>query len=685
MSSIISGYSYDIFISYRQKDNKGDKWVSNFVESLKTELDSTFKEDISVYFDINPHDGLLGTHDVDASLKEKLKCLIFIPVISRTYCDPNSFAWQHEFKAFVEQTSKDQYGLKVKLPTGNVAGRVLPVIIHDLDNNDVKLCESVIGGNLRGIDFVYSEPGVNRPLSPSDQTDINLGRTNYRNQINKVANAIKEIISGLRLTDDNESEKNKDNAIGDWTETEGKSIAVLPFVDMSPEKDQEYFCDGITEEIINVLCHTEDFKVISRTSSFAFKGKNVDVREIGRILNVKTLLEGSIRKSGEQLRITAQLIKVVDGSHIWSERYDRELKDVFAIQDEISASIVSNLKVKLLGEKKIKIAKQHSENLEAFNLYLKGTFSSRMFTREGFDKATEYFEKAITIDPDYALPYVGLAEVLAFRSYWGNYKPSEALPMAKQYIEKALSADDTLAEAYSLMGNICLFYNWNTDESEKNFRHALQLNPNSSMIHIDFGIFLRLTGRNEEAITEALKAKELDPLSWYINSRSGDVFNAAGQVEKAIEEYRMSISINPDYFLTHFQLGLVYFRKKMILKAVAELEKAYKLSDGNPIISATLYAAFFRMLRRGKARKILEDLENRNEIEYIPPSCFFIISNIRGEKEKAMDWLRKGLRERDTMLPDIRLSMLNAPGGIKYINLMKEMGMNFDNHSDARG
>src|SRR5512137_888523 len=200
MSSIIEGYNYDIFISYRQKDNKGDHWVSEFVEALKTELESTFKEDISVYFDINPHDGLLETHDVDASLKDKLKCLIFIPIISRTYCDPKSFAWEHEFKAFVELTSKDQYGLKVKLPNGNVASRALPIRIHDLDTDDVKLFEGVTGGVMRTLDFVFkTASGVNRPLkSKEDHPGDNLNKTYYQDQINKVALAIKEIILGLK-------------------------------------------------------------------------------------------------------------------------------------------------------------------------------------------------------------------------------------------------------------------------------------------------------------------------------------------------------------------------------------------------------------------------------------------------------------------------------------------------------
>ncbi len=198
MPSLISGYEYDIFISYRQKDNKGEKWVSEFVEALKTELESTFKEEISVYFDINPSDYLLESYDVGESLKDKLKCLVFLPIISRTYCDPKSFAWEHEFKVFAEQASKDQFGLRVKLPNGNVASRILPVRIHDLDASDIKECESVLGGVLRGIDFIYRETGIDKPLTPGDDEKENLNKTKYRIQLIKVAHAIKEIILGMK-------------------------------------------------------------------------------------------------------------------------------------------------------------------------------------------------------------------------------------------------------------------------------------------------------------------------------------------------------------------------------------------------------------------------------------------------------------------------------------------------------
>jgi hypothetical protein len=200
MPSVLPDFEYDIFLSYRQKDNKGDRWVSDFVAALKDELDSTFKEEISVYFDINPLNGILETHDVDASLKDKLKCLIFIPILSRTYCDTNSFAWTHEFKAFVELAGNDKFGLKVLLPNNNFANRVLPIRIHDLDKDDIKLCESIIGGVFRGIDFVYKSAGVNRPLrAKEDNPHDNLNHTNYRDQINKVALAIKDLIESMKM------------------------------------------------------------------------------------------------------------------------------------------------------------------------------------------------------------------------------------------------------------------------------------------------------------------------------------------------------------------------------------------------------------------------------------------------------------------------------------------------------
>ncbi len=678
MPSLITGYEYDIFISYRRKDNKGDRWVSEFVDSLKTELGSTFKEEVSVYFDINSHDGLLETHDVNDSLREKLKCLIFIPIISRTYCDPKSFAWKHEFSPFIEQASHDRFGLKVKLPNGNVASRVLPVRIYDLDNDDMKLCESVMGSVLRGVDFIYKESGVNRPITLKDNEDKNQNKTNYRNQINKVSNAIKEIIVGLKTDSFSSANEQKEFLSGKYMQDFlEKSIAVLPFVDMSPEKELDYFCDGMAEEIINVLARNENLKVISRTSAFAFKDKNEDVREIGKRLGVETLLEGSIRKSGNRIRITAQLINVNDGSHIWVDRYDREIKDVFATQDEISLAILDNLKVKLLGEKKTMIAKLHSEIIEAYNLYLKGTYYWQMLTAEGYKKAAEFFQQALQKDPNYALAYTGLSYVTAYSTGWGNLAPNKGFPKIIEYINKALEIDNTLAEAYSGLAGINLYYYWNWKEAERNYKHALRINPNSSQIHLDYSNFLTFSRLHEEAIFEAKRAQELDPLSIYINTYTGFAFDYAGQYDNAINEYRKALAINPNYFITHYHLGRAYSGKGMIKESIAEYEKAVDISDGTPLPISVLACAYYLTGKKVQADKLLENLLKRAEAEYVPATTIYLIYRIRGEEILALNWLKRACDDHDILLPWFRAHPFLIPEGSSYMKLLEEMGRGF--------
>jgi hypothetical protein len=259
MASLIPGFEYDIFISYRQKDNKGDRWVSEFVDNLKTELESTFKEEISVYFDINPEDGLLETHDVDASLREKLKCLVFIPIMSHTYCDPKSFAWKNEFEAFIEQASKDQYGLKILLNNGNVASRILPIRIHDLSADDIRTVERTMGA-IRSIDFIYRSKGVNRPLRTFDDEIIKAtNQSLYRDQINKMANAIYEILSNLKRM---------------YTAFAGEKILITEHSspDILDETNTFFEYNGpVDTNIINLLLNKlkvqDDFEALNRTTA----------------------------------------------------------------------------------------------------------------------------------------------------------------------------------------------------------------------------------------------------------------------------------------------------------------------------------------------------------------------------------------------------------------------------------
>jgi adenylate cyclase len=459
--------------------------------------------------------------------------------------------------------------------------------------------------------------------------------------------------------------------------TAEKSIAVLPFVDMSPEKDQDYFCDGMAEEIINALAHNENLKVIARTSAFAFKNKDEDIREIGKKLGVETLLEGSIRKAGNRIRITAQLIKVDDGSHLWSDRYDRDMKDVFAIQDEISLAILDNLKVKLLGEKKTMIKKLHSENLKAYNLYLKGTYYWQMLTAEGYRKAAECFEQALEKDPNYALAYIGLGYVIGLSTAWGNFPPYRAYPQMNEYINKALEIDSTLAEAYSGLGVVNAFYSWNWKEAEQNYKHAIQINPNSSQIHMDYSWFLVLTGRHEEAISEAKRAQELDPLSVFINTYTGVVFEYAGQVDRAIEEYRMVLKINQNYFLPHYHIGGAYSKKGMVKESIAEYEKAVDLSDGTPLAIAALVCTYYQIGKIDQAEKLFDSLKKRSETEYVPATSFYLIHRVRGEEVIALEWLKRACDEHDTFLLWFRANPLLTPEGSKYMTLLKERGLDY--------
>src|SRR6266850_715390 len=354
MASIVPDFEYDIFVSYRQKDNKGEHWVSEFVNSLKTELEATFKEDISIYFDENAYDGLLTTHDVGESLKNKLRCLLFIPIISQTYCDPKSFAWNNEFLVFKKLASEDPHGLKIKLRNGNVASRILPVRIHELDATDKAILENEIGP-MRSVDFIFKSPGVNRPLKRVDLRGDNANKCIYHDQVNKVANSVKEIIDGIKYPGDGlKLPINKENefhvprqrtgftrsrlaglivlvaiALGSYyflagrkngSPTFDKSIAVLPFVDLSPGHDQEYLSEGLSDEIRNTLSRIKDLKVAAHTSSRVFKGATAaDLTEIGKRLNVSTALEGTIQKIGITIRISVQLSNTNDGYTIWSE------------------------------------------------------------------------------------------------------------------------------------------------------------------------------------------------------------------------------------------------------------------------------------------------------------------------------------------------------------------------------
>jgi TolB-like protein/Tfp pilus assembly protein PilF len=554
MSGILEGYNYDIFISYRQKDNKGDRWVSEFVEALKTELESTFKEEINVYFDINPHDGLLETHDVDESLKEKLKCLVFIPIISRTYCDPKSFAWVHEFKPFVEKASNDQFGLKVKLPNGNVASRVLPIRIHDLDSDDIKLCESVLSGVLRGIEFIYKEPGIDKPLAPGDNEKKNLNNTIYRIQIIKVAHAIKEIISGLKTEpvvsvvgkkqpEESKTEIKKEDDRKELIRTKvfdrkskrrliillsiflcvfaafmifkivnsrialDKSIVVLPFI--TPTDTNAYLINSIRDEVNNNLQKIKVLKIVSRYSADKYNDPTkFSPREIAKELNVNYLVSGKGQKYGATISLTVELIEAIKDRILWSKPYKQEIRkpeDFTRLQSQIAQDIVAALNGIITPEEKQLIEKIPTTNVTAYDFYQKA--------RE--EEANFFYYDLIATSTTLA----GL-----------NPSTKQSIERTKKMYKKAVEYDSSFAPAYTGLAVIYWSENYYREYFSENFLDSVLILAN-----------------------KALSYDDQLPDAYYIR---GMYYSVHGIYKQALEEFDKTLKYNPNYWLAYYGKGL---------------------------------------------------------------------------------------------------------------------------------
>jgi serine/threonine protein kinase/Tfp pilus assembly protein PilF len=455
------------------------------------------------------------------------------------------------------------------------------------------------------------------------------------------------------------------------------SIAVLPFVNLSADPEQEYFCDGMAEEIINTLSQIEDLRVVARTSAFSFRGKEIDVREIGRKLNVQTLLEGSVRKALNRVRITAQLISVEDGYHLWSERFDRDLADVFAIQDEISLAIVDKLKVKLLGDEKEKLLKRYTQNLEAYELYLKGRYHWNRRTPEALKKAMVHFEQVITKDPEYALAYAGLADCYSMLVQVWVLPPKEAFPKAKALASKALEIDETLAEAHTSLALALSWFDWDWTEAEREFKRAIELNPNYATAHQWFAlVLLGCLGRISEAIEEINKALELDPLSLIINTAAGNLYFYAGCYDKAVVQAEKILDMDPTFGFAHQILAEVNERRGKYDEAAEELLKSASfigfLSQQEV---ADLRETYASSGRTGYLRRWLEILLFKAEQGQV---LYYDIASLYArldETEKTIEYLEKAYEEHDVSLSSLLMDDYFAKlrSNPRFIQLVKKM------------
>jgi TolB-like protein/Tfp pilus assembly protein PilF len=463
-------------------------------------------------------------------------------------------------------------------------------------------------------------------------------------------------------------------------EASSPSIAVLPFVDMSSQKDQEYFCDGLAEELINALTHIRDLHVVARTSAFSFKGQNVKIRDIGRELNVATILEGSVRKAGNRLRVTAQLVKVADGYHLWAERFDREMDDVFAIQDEITLAIVDKLKPRLLGEEKARLAKRRAVNLEAYNLFLRGRWFASQRTQEALEKAIECFNQAIEKEPDYAPAFAGLADCRTLLPFLGPFEPKKIIPRAREAVLIALQLDDNLAEAHRSMAAIKSLYDWNQEGGEKEFKRAIELSPGDALSHQYYAAFLMRMGRRDAAISEAERALELDPLSPNISQYAGMVFCYTNEPNRAISVLRRTLEMDPNYGLAHRFLGMAYLLKAKYEEAMAEFQMGMEGSIGlEPATQTWVGVVCARTGRRDESLKILEDLLERSKKEYVPAFHLASLSFALGETDRGFEWLDKAYEEHDLYLSFLKVSplvdILDVRSDPRYIAMLKKIGL----------
>jgi serine/threonine protein kinase/tetratricopeptide (TPR) repeat protein len=456
------------------------------------------------------------------------------------------------------------------------------------------------------------------------------------------------------------------------------SIAVLPFADMSPGKDQEYFCDGLAEELINALTQIEDLRVIARTSAFSFKNQDVDVREIGRKLNVETILEGSVRKAGNRLRITAQLVNTAGGHHLWSERYDRELDDVFAIQDEITLAIVDKMKVNLLGEEKDELPKRPEAGPEPYSLYLKGRWFWNKMTEAGLTKALECFQKASELASCCSLPYVGMADAYSLLPYYSSYPPEEAYPKAREAAMKALEVDDSIAEAHTSLGLVKSHFDWDWEGSEKEFRRAIEINPGYAPAHLGYAMLLMFVNRLDEALAEIKLATELDPLSLIINTMMGMIARFAGRPDLSMEALKKTIEMEPDFVYAHMFLGFAYIDNGMIDEAMREFEKERALSGGwNPSVEAYVGGAYAVIGNRDEAEKILDELQARSKETYVPAFVLAILHFSLGNENQGFECLERAYEERDHWLCWINVnpSLDNVRSNPRFLAILKKMGL----------
>jgi adenylate cyclase len=436
----------------------------------------------------------------------------------------------------------------------------------------------------------------------------------------------------------------------DSSKKSNPSIAILPFENMSNEPGQEYFSDGLTDGIINAVAHVKGLKVCARTSSFKFKGRNVDLKEAGEQLGVQTILEGSVLQHENKIRITVQLINVEDGFHFWSEQYDAQLDDIFTLQNKIAEAIANQLEITLVDNNAQATSVKPITNKDAYQLFLKGRSFWNLGTPSDLNKAIDFFHQAIAIDPGLALAYSGIADCYDVLGYGSHLSPSEAFPKAKDAALKALMIDSTLAEPHAALGFISFYYDWDWAAAEEEFRKAISRNPNYEIGYKWYGYYLTAMKRYDEAITILKKAGELDPLSVPISTDMGFILYYKGDYDRAINQLKSSLKMNPKFPLAHLWLGRSYQAKRMFAEAINEYKNSLQTTPDWPVGLAQIGNAYGVSNDTRQAQVISDTLDLLSATKFVTAYGKAIVYVGMGENEKAFVWLNKAYQERSNWL-----------------------------------
>jgi TolB-like protein/tetratricopeptide (TPR) repeat protein/DNA-binding winged helix-turn-helix (wHTH) protein len=425
-----------------------------------------------------------------------------------------------------------------------------------------------------------------------------------------------------------------------------RSLAILPLANLSGDPDEEYFVEGMSDALRQQLEIISALRVISRTSSIYYRASNKHLSEIARQLNADAVVDGSVLRSGKRVRINVELIQTATDTRIWGGSYDRDLKDIFALQTEVAQKIADEIRVTLRPPDRARLARRRAPDPDAYLAYSKGRFFWNRRTEGDLKRAIGYFQQAIAKDPNYALAYDGLADCWLPLGWYAYLAPSETFPYAKIAVMKALALDDSLAEAHTSLAFVTLYYDRDWANAEREFRRAIELNPNYANGHHWYGEFLSLVGRHEEAIAESERARELDPLSTIITTWVGSRYFFARQYDRAIEQYRSAVEMDPGFVPVHLVLGQALEQKRMYQEAIAELEKAVSLSGGSPVYIASLAHAYGVAGRQSQAKKLFNDLGKLRKQRYVSSYDLALASLGLGETDQAFAFLAQAVEER---------------------------------------